>query len=59
MGRPIGSINPEKPFTDALRIALRSNPLTTTAADWSDVLARAGAALCAAFSCSSPLPRLI
>jgi hypothetical protein len=32
MGRPIGSINREKPFTDALRIALRSNPLTTTAA---------------------------
>src|ERR1700751_3280816 len=27
MGRPIGSVNREKPFTDALRIALRSRPL--------------------------------
>ena len=27
MGRPIGSVNREKPFNDALRIALRSNPL--------------------------------
>jgi hypothetical protein len=27
MGRPIGSPNREKPFNDALRIALRSNPL--------------------------------
>ena len=27
MGRPIGSVNKEKPFSDALRIALRSRPL--------------------------------
>lgn len=27
MGRPIGSVNRQKPFNDALRIALRSNPL--------------------------------
>jgi len=27
MGRPIGSVNKEKPFNDALRIALRSRPL--------------------------------
>jgi len=27
MGRPIGSTNREKPFNDALRIELRSNPL--------------------------------
>ena len=27
MGRPIGSVNREKPFSDALRIALRSRPL--------------------------------
>jgi hypothetical protein len=27
MGRPIGSLNREKPFNDALRIALRSRPL--------------------------------
>ena len=27
MGRPIGSSNREKPFNDALRIALRSHPL--------------------------------
>ena len=27
MGRPIGSMNREKPFNDALRIALRSRPL--------------------------------
>ena len=27
MGRPIGSVNREKPFKDALRIALRSDPL--------------------------------
>ena len=27
MGRPIGSVNREKPFNDALRIALRSHPL--------------------------------
>ena len=27
MGRPIGSVNREKPFTDALRIALRGDPL--------------------------------
>jgi len=27
MGRPIGSMNKEKPFNDALRIALRSRPL--------------------------------
>src|SRR5215467_1986925 len=27
MGRPIGSVNREKPFNDALRIALRSRPL--------------------------------
>ena len=27
MGRPIGSVNREKPFNDALRIALRGNPL--------------------------------
>lgn len=27
MGRPIGSVNKEKPFGDALRIALRSRPL--------------------------------
>jgi hypothetical protein len=26
MGRPIGSMNREKPFNDALRIVLRSNP---------------------------------
>ena len=26
MGRPIGSVNREKPFNDALRIALRSDP---------------------------------
>ncbi|MBR0883548.1 hypothetical protein ABIB94_003202 [Bradyrhizobium sp. JR7.2] len=27
MGRPIGSVNREKPFNDALRMALRSRPL--------------------------------
>ena len=27
MGRPIGSVNREKPFNDALRIALRRDPL--------------------------------
>jgi hypothetical protein len=27
MGRPIGSVNREKPFNDALRIALQSHPL--------------------------------
>jgi hypothetical protein len=27
MGRPIGSMNREKPFNDALRIALRGDPL--------------------------------
>ena len=27
MGRPIGSVNREKPFNEALRIALRSHPL--------------------------------
>jgi len=27
MGRPIGSVNREKPFNDALRIALRRRPL--------------------------------
>jgi hypothetical protein len=27
MGRPIGSSNREKPFNDALRIALRGDPL--------------------------------
>src|SRR6476661_7700062 len=27
MGRPIGSVNKEKPFNDALRIALRGDPL--------------------------------
>jgi hypothetical protein len=27
MGRPIGSTNREKPFNDALRIALRGDPL--------------------------------
>jgi Fe2+ transport system protein FeoA len=27
MGRPMGSTNREKPFNDALRIELRSNPL--------------------------------
>ncbi|AMA59447.1 hypothetical protein [Bradyrhizobium sp. CCGE-LA001] len=27
MGRPIGSVNKEKPFNDALRIALKSRPL--------------------------------
>ena len=27
MGRPIGSVNREKPFNDALRVALRSRPL--------------------------------
>jgi hypothetical protein len=27
MGRPIGSVNREKPFNDALRITLRSDPL--------------------------------
>ncbi|MBR0733494.1 hypothetical protein JQ595_32590 [Bradyrhizobium japonicum] len=27
MGRPIGSVNKEKPFNDALRIALRGRPL--------------------------------
>jgi hypothetical protein len=27
MGRPIGSVNREKPFSDALRVALRSRPL--------------------------------
>ena len=26
MGRPIGSVNREKPFNDALRIALKRNP---------------------------------
>jgi len=26
MGRPIGSVNREKPFDDALRIALRARP---------------------------------
>ena len=26
MGRPIGSVNREKPFNDALRIALRGDP---------------------------------
>jgi len=26
MGRPIGSVNREKPFNDALRVALRSDP---------------------------------
>src|SRR5262245_23282318 len=27
MGRPIGSVNREKPFSDALRIALKRDPL--------------------------------
>ena len=27
MGRPIGSVNREKPFNDALRIALKRDPL--------------------------------
>ena len=27
MGRPIGSVNRQRPFNDALRIALRSHPL--------------------------------
>jgi hypothetical protein len=27
MGRPLGSLNREKPFNDALRIALRNRPL--------------------------------
>src|SRR5204863_7323504 len=27
LGRPIGSVNREKPFNDALRIALRGDPL--------------------------------
>jgi hypothetical protein len=27
MGRPIGSVNREKPFADALRIALRGHPI--------------------------------
>jgi hypothetical protein len=27
MGRPIGSVNREKPFNDALRMALRGDPL--------------------------------
>ncbi|MBR0749134.1 hypothetical protein JQ582_34920 [Bradyrhizobium japonicum] len=27
MGRPLGSLNREKPFQDALRIALRNRPL--------------------------------
>src|SRR5262245_30827070 len=27
MGRPIGSVNREKPFNEALRIALRGDPL--------------------------------
>jgi hypothetical protein len=27
MGRPVGSGNRERPFNDALRIALRSHPL--------------------------------
>jgi hypothetical protein len=27
VGRPIGSVNREKPFSDALRLALRSRPL--------------------------------
>jgi len=27
VGRPIGSVNREKPFNEALRIALRSHPL--------------------------------
>jgi hypothetical protein len=27
LGRPIGSVNREKPFNDALRVALRSRPL--------------------------------
>lgn len=27
MGRPIGSVNRQKPFNDALRIALRGDPL--------------------------------
>jgi len=27
MGRPIGSVNREKPFNDTLRIALRGDPL--------------------------------
>src|SRR3954454_20122017 len=27
MGRPIGSVNREKPFNDALRIALKGDPL--------------------------------
>jgi hypothetical protein len=27
MGRPIGSVNREKPFKDALRVALRGDPL--------------------------------
>jgi hypothetical protein len=27
VGRPIGSVNREKPFNDALRIALRGDPL--------------------------------
>lgn len=27
MGRPIGSVNREKPFNDALRLALRGDPL--------------------------------
>ncbi|MBR0922079.1 hypothetical protein ACFLEY_26695 [Bradyrhizobium sp. YCK136] len=27
MGRPIGSVNREKPFNDALRVALRGDPL--------------------------------
>jgi hypothetical protein len=55
MGTMIRSINREKPFNDALRIALRSNPLTTTAVDWSDVLdAARGAARCAAFPLQQP-----
>jgi hypothetical protein len=27
MGRPVGSVNREKPFNDALRVALRGDPL--------------------------------
>ena len=27
MGRPVGSVNKERPFVDMLRIALRSHPL--------------------------------
>ena len=27
MGRPIGSVNKQKPFNDALLMTLRSNPL--------------------------------